>query len=90
MLNDNQSNNLYFLLYIFAQRGSVLDTTWCDKDCQRLAAGRWITQVSSTDKSDRHGVTEILLKVALNTMTLTPIIYFVDNKWYKSVDTRVH
>ena len=28
------------------------------------------TLVSSTNKSDRHGVTEILLKVALTTMTL--------------------
>jgi hypothetical protein len=28
------------------------------------------TLVSSTNKSDRHGVTEILLNVALTTMTL--------------------
>ena len=29
-------------------------------------------QVSSTCKTDRHDITEILLKVALNTITLTP------------------
>jgi hypothetical protein len=30
------------------------------------------TPVSSTNKADRHDITEILLKVALNTITLTP------------------
>jgi hypothetical protein len=37
-------------------------------------AGRWFslgTPVSSTNKTDRHDITEILLKVALNTITLT-------------------
>ena len=37
-------------------------------------AGHWfspITLVSSTSKTDRHDITEILLKVALNTITLT-------------------
>ena len=51
---------------------STLDTTLYDKVCQRLAAGRWFymgTSVS-TKKTDRHDITEILLKVALNTVTL--------------------
>jgi len=30
------------------------------------------TPVSSTNKADRHDITEILLKVVLNTITLTP------------------
>jgi hypothetical protein len=37
--------------------------------------GQWfslVTQVSSTNKTDRHDITEILLKVALNTITITP------------------
>jgi len=37
--------------------------------------GRWFspgTLVSFTNKTDRHDITEILLKVALNTITLTP------------------
>jgi hypothetical protein len=49
----------------------VLDTTLCDKVCQWLAAGRWFspgTPVSSTNKTDRHDTTEILLKVDLNTI----------------------
>ena len=29
-------------------------------------------QISSTNKSDHHDITEIMLKVALNTITLTP------------------
>jgi len=49
----------------------VLDTTLCDKICQGLAAGQWFSPVSSTNKTDRHDITEILLKVALNTITLT-------------------
>ena len=31
------------------------------------------TPVSSTNKTDRHDITEILLKVALNTIILIPI-----------------
>jgi hypothetical protein len=36
-----------------------------------IVTGLWFspgTSVSSTDKTDRHDVTEILLKVALNTL----------------------
>jgi hypothetical protein len=39
------------------------DTTLCDKICQWLAAGRWFspgTTVSSTNKTYRHNITEIL------------------------------
>jgi hypothetical protein len=46
-------------------------TTLCDKVCQWLVAGRWFslgTLVSSTNKIDCHDITEILLKVALNTI----------------------
>ena len=55
-------------------RQGVLNTTLCDKVCQWLAAGRWFslgTLVSSTNKTDRHDIAEILLKVGLNTITLT-------------------
>jgi hypothetical protein len=31
------------------------------------------SQVSSINKTDSHNITEILLKVALNTITLTPL-----------------
>jgi hypothetical protein len=33
------------------------------------------TPVSSTNKTDCHDIIEILLKVALNTITLTPFIF---------------
>jgi hypothetical protein len=49
-------------------RRSVLDTTLCDKVCQWLATGRWFSpdnSVSSTNKTDRHDITEILLKPVL-------------------------
>jgi len=49
----------------------VLDTTLCDKVCQWLAAGGWFspgTPVSSINKTDRHDITEILLKSVLNTI----------------------
>jgi len=52
-------------------RRGVHDTTLCDKVCQLLATGRWFssgTPVSSTNKTDRHDITEILLKVALSTI----------------------
>jgi len=39
----------------------ILDTSLCDK----VSPG---TPVSSTYKSDRHNIAEILLKVALNTI----------------------
>jgi len=49
-------------------------TTLCDKVCQWLATGRWFSagpQVSFTNKTYRHDITEILLKVALSTIKQT-------------------
>jgi hypothetical protein len=46
----------------------VLETPLCDKVCQWFSPA---TSVSSTIKTDRHDLTEKLLKVALNTITLT-------------------
>ena len=73
----------------------VLDTTLCDKVCQRLATGRWFspgTPVFSTNKTYRHFITEILLKVALNIINQPtkpntwPLIFLAwdrhfNNKW---------
>jgi hypothetical protein len=67
-------------------RRGVLDTTLCDKVRQLLATDRWFspgTSVSSINKTDRQFITEILLKVALNTITLTRYEerqYFIVNK----------
>ena len=43
-------------------------TTLCVKVCQWLVTGRWFSPrppVSSINKTDRHDITEILLKVAI-------------------------
>ena len=43
------------------ERRVVLDTTLCDKVCQLLAASWWFspgTPVSSTNKTNRHDITE--------------------------------
>ena len=48
--------------------------TVCDTVCQWLATGRWFSPsapVSSTYKTDRHDITEIVLKVALNIIKQT-------------------
>jgi hypothetical protein len=52
----------------------VLDETLCYKVCQLLTTGRLFspgTSVSSNNKTDSPYLTEILLKVGLNTITLT-------------------
>ena len=77
-------NHCVFIVYTyllgFANRmgiplsRGVLVTTLCDKVCQWLAKDRWFssgTPVSSTNKTDRQNITEILLKVALNTINQT-------------------
>jgi len=38
----------------------------------RIATGWWFSPVSSTNKTDRHDITEILLKVALSTINPIP------------------
>ena len=61
----NQSLVIYWLLITqwvrISLRQGVLNTTFCDKVCH------------FTNKTDRHEITEILLKVALNTITPKPI-----------------
>ena len=53
----------------------VLDAILCDKVC-RVAYGRSV--VFSTNKTDHHDITEnILLKVALNTITITHLIIII-------------
>jgi hypothetical protein len=49
-------------------------TTLSNKVCQWLVTGRWFSKgppVSSTNKTDHHDTTEILLKVALSTIKQT-------------------
>ena len=61
-------------MFKFRPCGVVLDTKLCDKICQLLATGRWFspgTAVSCTIKIYRHDQNEILLKGALNSITIT-------------------
>ena len=56
----------------------VLDSTLCDKVCQWFATGQCFfpgTPVFSTNKTDRHNITETLLNVRLNTITLAVTQY---------------
>jgi hypothetical protein len=62
-------------------------TTLCDKFCQWLATGWCFSSgppVSSTNKSDRSDITELSLKVALNTIKQANIlkIYQIKHKIY--------
>jgi hypothetical protein len=55
-----------------------------DKVCQWLVAGQWFspsTTVSSTNKTDCHNITEILLKVVLNTICLCIYIFSSLGSW---------
>ena len=60
-------------------------TTLCDTFCQLLTAGRWFspgTPVSPNNKTDHHDITEILLKVALNTIDQTKQSIYALDIWY--------
>jgi hypothetical protein len=49
------------------------DKVYSIQVCQSLVAGRWFSpdiSASSINKTDSHYLAEILLKVALNTITL--------------------
>ena len=50
---------------------SVLDATLRDKDWQWIVKRRWHSSVSSTDKTSRHCIAEILFKDASMHITLT-------------------
>ena len=61
-------------------RRDVLDTTLHDKVCQWLETSWWFspgTPVSSTNKTNRFNITEILLKVALITTNQTYLPYLL-------------
>ena len=66
-------------------------TTLCDKVRQWLATGRWFSLgllFSSTNKTDRHDITEILLKMTLNTIKQTyDLIWtlFLFSEWRSTI-----
>ena len=56
-------------------------------DLQQRCSFLWCTPVSSYNKTDRHNITEILLKVALSTRTLTP---WQQPLWQLSYDSWIY
>jgi hypothetical protein len=50
------------------QKGCTRLAAASEKAYQLLAHGRWFSPGTSTTKTDRHDITEILLKVALSTI----------------------
>ena len=79
-------NEIYkgqYLLYLFNLTATTkVVSSLCDKVCQWLATCWWFssgTPVSSTIKKNRHDITAILLKVALNTINqpTKPLIWQV-------------
>jgi len=73
----------------------VEDTTLCGKVCQWLATGQWFSSgipVSSINKTSRHDVliTEILLKVVLNILSITPLPLEMFLKYYLTKTKNLH
>ena len=57
--------------------------TLCDKVCHWLVADPWFspgTLISSTNETDRHDITEILLKVTLHTITPNPFYTYKNDR----------
>jgi hypothetical protein len=64
---------VYKIKYVMSK--GVLDTTLCDKIARVLRQVAPCTPVSFTNKTDRHDIAELLLKVALNTITKNIFLY---------------
>ena len=67
-----------YVVSVTLLRRGVLDTTLGDQVSQGLATGRWfspVTPVSSTNKTDHHDITEILLNTIKQTNKTKYILY---------------
>ena len=62
VVSSNPDYSEVYLVQFYVKKLSVTATGRCFFPC---------ISVSSTNKTDRHDITEILLKIALNTITLT-------------------
>jgi hypothetical protein len=68
--------------FVNYKKGCTRLTAASDKVYQLLAHGRWFSPASSTTKTDRHDIAEILLKVALNTKNQNQISFIVARTSY--------
>ena len=62
-----------YAISTYSAQARCTHTTLCDTICQWFATGLWFslgTPVSFTNKTDRHDITEILLKMTLNTISI--------------------
>jgi hypothetical protein len=66
----------------------VLDTPLCDKVCRFLAAGRWFSLLSFTNKTDRHNITNIVESGVKhhNPNPLLSITYILNNSYSSSLN----
>jgi hypothetical protein len=80
VFNTTFSNiSVSFRGIVYTSGAPVLDTTLCDKVSQLLAAGRWFPPGSPVPPIK---LTEILLKVVLNTITLTLLSLLYEGQRY--------
>ena len=74
-------------LWVWIQlRWGVLDTTLYHKYCLSVTCDRLVvslgTSASSTNKTDRHDISQILLKVALSTINIPTLCRKI---WHKKI-----
>jgi hypothetical protein len=71
-------NATFNIISVEQQWQGVLDATLYVinfvSDLRHVSGFLWVLPVSSTNKTDCHDITEIILKVALNTITPPPEI----------------
>jgi hypothetical protein len=70
--------------FVNYKKGCTRLAVTSDKVYQLLAHGRWFslgTPASSTTKTGRHDIAEILLKVTLNTKNQIKIIFSIKKAW---------
>jgi hypothetical protein len=89
----NQYLSPLTLLVRIPFRWGVLDKTLCDQVCQWLATGLPVTPgtpVSSTNKTDRHDITEILLYIYITLNLIFTITRKIIGFTYLFLSKEIH
>ena len=73
--DKNEQFNITFTQFIF-ERKCGADLTLFFNGAE-MSCFWWFSPISSNNKTDCHNITEILFKVALNTITLTKDLYSI-------------